>query len=126
VTLGARVIEKHFTDDNRREGPDHPFSMTPQSWRDMVDRTRELEYALGSSEKTVADNERDTVVVQRRCLRAATDLKAGAALTAEMLEALRPAPHEAVKPHDLAKVLGKKLRRDLPFGDILRWEDLEG
>ena len=29
VALGARVIEKHFTDDNRREGPDHPFSMTP-------------------------------------------------------------------------------------------------
>ena len=126
VTLGARVIEKHFTDDNRREGPDHPFSMTPQSWRDMVDRTRELEYALGSPEKTVADNERDTVVVQRRSLRAATDLKAGTALTAEMLEALRPAPHNAVKPYDLAKVLGKKLRRDLPFGDILRWEDLEG
>ncbi len=126
VTLGARVIEKHFTDDNRREGPDHPFSMTPQSWRDMVDRTREVEYALGSPEKTVADNERDTVVVQRRCLRAAADLKAGTALTATMLEALRPAPHEAVKPYDLPKVLGKKLRRDLPFGDILRWEDLEG
>lgn len=126
VVLGARVIEKHFTDDNRREGPDHPFSMTPQSWRDMVDRTRELEYALGSSQKTVADNERDTVVVQRRCLRAAADLKAGTILTAAMLDALRPAPHEAVKPYDLAKVLGMKLRRDLPFGDILRWEDLEG
>ena len=126
VTLGARVIEKHFTDDNRREGPDHPFSMTPQSWREMVDRTREVEYALGSPEKTVADNERDTVVVQRRCLRAAADLKAGTALTATMLEALRPAPQEAVKPYDLPKVLGKKLRRDLPFGDILRWEDLEG
>ena len=126
VTLGARVIEKHFTDDNRREGPDHPFSMTPQSWREMVDRTREVEYALGSPEKTVADNERDTVVVQRRCLRAAADLKAGTVLTAAMLEALRPAPHEAVKPYELPKVLGKKLRRDLPFGDILRWEDLEG
>lgn len=126
VTLGARVIEKHFTDDNRREGPDHPFSMTPQSWRDMVDRTRELEYALGSPEKTVAENERDTVVVQRRCLRAAADLKAGTTLTAAMFEALRPAPHEAVKPYELPKVLGKKLGRDLSFGDILRWEDLEG
>ena len=48
VALGARVIEKHFTDDNRREGPDHPFSMNAQSWREMVDRTRELEFALGS------------------------------------------------------------------------------
>ena len=70
VALGARVIEKHFTDDNRREGPDHPFSMNPQSWREMVERTRELENALGSTQKFVADNEQETVVVQRRCLRA--------------------------------------------------------
>src|SRR5277367_6714995 len=80
VALGARVIEKHFTDDNRREGPDHPFSMTPSSWREMVDRTRELEYALGSSRKFVAENEKDTVVVQRRSLRATADLKAGTIL----------------------------------------------
>ena len=39
----ARAIEKHFTDDVRREGPDHGFSMNPVSWREMVDRTRELE-----------------------------------------------------------------------------------
>src|SRR5439155_16097859 len=66
VALGARVIEKHFTDDNRREGPDHPFSMTPQSWCEMVERTRELESALGSPRKKVEQNERETVVVHRR------------------------------------------------------------
>jgi len=121
VALGARVIEKHFTDDNKREGPDHPFSMTPQSWREMVDRTRELEYALGSSEKFVAENEQQTVVVQRRCLRAAGELKAGTVLTAEMLEALRPAPRDAVMPYDLAKVVGKKLAKDMQSGDALLW-----
>ena len=124
VALGARVIEKHFTDDNRREGPDHPFSMNPQSWREMVDRTRELEYALGSAAKRVADNESDTVVVQRRCLRAAKELPAGTILTADMVEALRPAPHDAVKPYDLEKVVGKRLRRDLAYGEALRWTDL--
>ena len=54
VALGARVIEKHFTDDPARVGPDHAFSMTPASWRDMVDRTKELELALGSADKAVA------------------------------------------------------------------------
>ena len=77
VALGARVVEKHFTDDTRRDGPDHAFSMTPATWREMVDRTRELEYALGSAEKNVCGNEQETVVVQRRCLRAARDLAAG-------------------------------------------------
>lgn len=51
VALGARIIEKHFTDDINREGPDHKFSMDPQSWKDMVDRTRELEAALGDEIK---------------------------------------------------------------------------
>jgi len=36
VTLGARIIEKHFTDDNNREGPDHKFAMNPARWKEMV------------------------------------------------------------------------------------------
>jgi sialic acid synthase SpsE len=121
VTLGARVIEKHFTDDNRREGPDHSFSMTPQTWRDMVDRTRELESALGSPVKLVEENERETVVIQRRCLRAAVDLCSGTVLRPEMLESLRPAPRDAVTPLELSRVIGKMLVHDLPAGDYLKW-----
>ena len=48
VAFGARMIEKHFTDDTTRDGPDHAFSMNPHTWREMVCRTRELEYALGN------------------------------------------------------------------------------
>jgi N-acetylneuraminate synthase len=121
VALGARVIEKHFTDDNRREGPDHPFSMTPSSWREMVDRTRELEYALGSSRKFVAENEQDTVVVQRRCLRVVKDLRAGTVLSEDMLESLRPAPIDGLAPFELPRVIGKKLLGDLPRGEYLKW-----
>jgi len=77
VTLGARVIERHFTDDNGREGPDHKFAMNPKAWANMVEETRLLERALGSSEKFIAENEYDTAIVQRRCLRAARDIKAG-------------------------------------------------
>ena len=57
IAAGATVIEKHFTDDQRRVGPDHGFSMDPRSWRDMVDRTRELENALGTGLKRVEANE---------------------------------------------------------------------
>lgn len=121
VALGARVVEKHFTDDNRREGPDHPFSMTPATWREMVDRTRELESALGGSQKFVAENEQQTAIVQRRCLRATSDLKAGTILQDNMLEALRPAPRDSVMPFDLARVVGKKLIGELAKGEHLRW-----
>ncbi len=124
VALGARVIEKHLTDDNAREGPDHPFAMNPATWREMVERTRELEWALGSEDKKVAENERETVVIQRRCLRAARDLKAGTVLTRDALEALRPAPVDAIFPYDLDEVLGKRLRSDVPAGEYLRWSML--
>jgi len=121
IALGARVVEKHFTDDTKREGPDHPFSMDPATWREMVDRTRELERALGSSDKIVAGNERETVVIQRRCLRAARDLPAGTVLTREMIDVLRPAPADAVFPFEIDRVLGLRLLADLEEGEHLRW-----
>src|SRR5450759_4711486 len=76
IALGGRMIEKHFTDDATREGPDHPFSMTPATWAEMVENTRRLERALGSADKVVEANEKQTVVLQRRCLRAAREIKA--------------------------------------------------
>ncbi len=121
VALGARLIEKHFTDDTARVGPDHPFSMTLATWREMVDRTRELELALGRPDKSVASNELATVVVQRRCIRANRDLQAGTVLTREMLDVLRPAPHNAIFPYDLEKTLGRTLLVDLQFGEALMW-----
>lgn len=124
VALGARVIEKHFTDDTSRTGPDHPFSMTPATWRDMVDRTRELERALGSADKHVTGNEQQTVVLQRRCLRAACDLKAGQRLTRDLIDVLRPATPGAILPYEIDGVIGKALAHEIKAGQELRWTDL--
>lgn len=126
VALGARVVEKHFTDDNTRVGPDHPFSMTPETWREMVDRTRELERALGSADKRVAENEQQTVIIQRRCLRAGRDIRAGECLTREMIDVLRPASPGALLPYEIEAVIGKKALVDLPKGKELCWVDLGG
>jgi sialic acid synthase SpsE len=124
VTLGARAIEKHFTDDRTREGPDHLFSMDPSGWREMVDRTRDLEHSLGTGTKIVEANERETVVIQRRCLRAARDLPAGTVLGEGDLEALRPAPVDAIMPYDLHEALGRSLNRSVAQGDYPKWTDL--
>lgn len=121
VTLGARVVEKHFTDDTSREGPDHPFSMDPRTWREMVDRTRELELALGSADKRVCENEEETVVVQRRCVRAARSIPAGATLQRSDLDVLRPAPRDAIFPGEIESVPGRELLVDVAEGEYLRW-----
>lgn len=123
VALGARVIEKHFTDDNGREGPDHPFSMNPATWREMVDRTRELELALGTTEKRIEENERQSAIVQRRALYAARSIHAGESIRDDHLEALRPAPEHSIPPNRRTHVVGLKAPRNYEPGDILLWTD---
>jgi sialic acid synthase SpsE len=124
VTLGARVIEKHFTDDNNRVGPDHKFAMNPRTWAEMVENTRLLERALGSCDKFLAENEKDTVIVQRRCLRAARDIHAGESLSREMIDVLRPATPGAIVPYEIEAVIGTRAAHDIPAGKDLRWTDV--
>jgi sialic acid synthase SpsE len=125
VALGARMIEKHFTDDTSREGPDHKFSMDSIAWRDMVDRTRELEAALGGGIKRIEKNEEKTVVLQRRSIRAKHDLAAETVLTDEMLEVLRPCPADALPPYHLHTLLNKTLMTSVKAGEYLKWTDLK-
>jgi len=124
VAMGARVVEKHFTDDVTHEGPDHHFSMTPTTWSDMVERTRELEAALGSGDKVIADNEQETVVIQRRGLRFARDMAAGEVIQGSDLVALRPATPGIITPDAVDSVVGKTLRDDVVFHDIVTPEIL--
>ncbi len=125
VALGARIIERHFTDDRERAGPDHGFSTTPVEWRQMVDRTRELERALGGRQKRIEANERETVVVQRRSIRAGRDLESGRLIERADLEVLRPAPEGSMAPFEIERVIGCRLRRSLPKGAAITWTDLE-
>lgn len=125
VALGARAVEKHFTDDTTRSGPDHPFSMNPVAWKEMVRRTRELEFALGSGIKDIEENEKETVVLQRRAIRAAEDIKEGTVLKKGMLKMLRPCPEGSMGPHEIEKVVGKKAARDIKKGFHISKADIQ-
>ena len=117
IALGARVIEKHFTDDNNQEGPDHAFAMNPKSWRDMVDRSYELLSALGDGIKRVEPNEELSMIVQRRCLRVNKDLKKGETLKKEDFIVLRPISEDGMQPFEIDDLLGKVLKSDIESGD---------
>ena len=116
VALGAKVIEKHFT-DGESESPDNSFALRPDEWAAMVGAVRQLEAALGDGAKRVEPNEVETVVLQRRCLRAARDLSAGTILTADDIVALRPAPEGSIAPYNIDKVLGSTLAVDMKNGE---------
>lgn len=125
VALGARIIEKHFTDDVSRVGPDHAFSMCPKAWRDMVDRTRELEKGLGTGLKKVEQNEMETVILQRRAVRLNKDLAQGSVLIRENLTVLRPCSPGALQPYEIGVAIGKRLRHSMKAGEAVRWSDIE-
>jgi len=125
VALGARVVEKHFTDDTSREGPDHKFSMDFNAWKDMVDRTRELENSLGTEIKKVEDNELETVVLQRRSIRVTRDLLVGDTISSDDLEFLRPCPVDAIPPYELENIIDKNLVENIKSGDYIKWKDIK-
>lgn len=125
VALGARIIEKHFTDDTTRNGPDHMFSMDPKSWKEMVSRTRDLESALGGGIKKIEENEKETVIIQRRSLRAVRNLATGQIISSGDLIELRPCPSDAIPPYRCYEIIGKKLRRSKLKGEHFTLVDLE-
>ena len=124
VALGARAIEKHFTDDTTRSGPDHPFSMDPSSWASMVKSTRLLELALGKGLKKVEPNEVDTIVLQRRAIRVTRDISVGQRINREDIEFQRPCPKNAIVPNEVSIVIGRTARCKIEEGDYLRIEHI--
>lgn len=120
VALGARVIEKHFTDDNYRLGPDHKFSMNPESWARMVTGVKTLELSLGNGIKTVEENEKETVILQRRAIRVINTLTKGTVISRQNIEFQRPAPTDCYSPNDFDEIEGKCLNQDIKKGDYLK------
>lgn len=111
VALGACVIEKHVTDDRRRKGPDHPFALTMPELKQMIQGIRAMEAALGDGKKRVMPSEKQTVIIQRRGMYAARDIKKGQRITRDMIVYLRPAV--GLRPPMIQKVVGKKAKRDI-------------
>jgi len=124
ISLGARVVEKHFSDDTTRVGPDHKFSVTPDGWTEMVRRAKNSFASLGSDKKFVCDNESETVVIQRRCLRLSRDMSIGEIVEPSDLVPLRPAPVGSIPPYMLNKIIGHTVNRNIAFGEHITQSDI--
>ena len=122
VALGARVIEKHFTTDSSLPGPDQSASMEPEDFARMVSSIREVERALGSSEKSVTGSERDNRSIVRRGVYAARDLEAGEILSWDDVVCLRP--ENGLSPMRLDDLIGRPLRRGLARHDSVALDDV--
>lgn len=125
IALGARVIEKHFTDDNSRSGPDHTFAMNPITWREMVNRSMDLWVSLGDGVKRIEANEAETATIQKRSLYYSNNKQCGSILVKEDVYPLRPMNPAGISPHNLEDVLGKRLKKQVDKDTCIKWEDFE-
>lgn len=120
VSLGARVIERHFTDSTQHEGPDHSFSTDIKSFKRLVTRIRELEEMLGDGLKKIEKNEEETIIVQRRSLFAKRDIKKGQIIREQDIIPLRPLLSDALPANKIKDLIGKKSKTDIKIGDVLK------
>jgi sialic acid synthase SpsE/RimJ/RimL family protein N-acetyltransferase len=127
VALGATVIEKHYTMDNKLPGPDHAFALLPEELRDMVQAVRQAEAMQGSSVKGVDPVEKELRAFARRGLQAIVDIHAGEQLVEDVNFAILRSGAQplGLHPRFLALVSGKRATHDIACGRGLTFGDIE-
>lgn len=122
VTMGACMVEKHFTLRRSDGGPDSAFSLEPHEFREMVQAIRVAEKALGTVHYG-ATGEDANGLAYRRSLFVVRDVAEGEVLTGENVRSIRPG--YGLAPKHLARVLGKRAARAIERGTPLEWEMIE-
>jgi len=120
ASLGAVMIEKHFTIDRNLPGADHKISMEPSEFAALKEATANVRDILGNGVKKVQDSEETVKKSARRSLVARVDIEPGTALTSEMISFKRPG--EGISPADLERVIGKKVKNSILAEQVITWE----
>jgi len=123
VSMGAKLIEKHFTLDKKMKGPDHLLSADIKQMKELVIRIRKIEEIRGNGIKDSQRCEKEGLIGIRRSLIAAKDLKKGVILGADSIKIARPA--KGIQPKFLKKVIGKKMKKSVKKDNPLMWAHLD-
>ena len=119
VTLGACIVEKHFTLSRKTHSPDSAFSLEPHEFRAVVDAIRTVEKSLGNVHYGVTEQEAKSRFF-RRSLFAVKDIKEGERFTEDKVRSIRPG--HGLAPKYLKEILGRRASRDIKQGTPLTWE----
>lgn len=119
VTLGACMIEKHFTLSRSVPGPDSAFSLEPDEFKQMVESIRITERAMGKVSYMISSHESMSLIF-RRSLFVVQDMKAGDIFTEENVRSIRPG--NGLSPKHLKHILGKSVKKDVQKGTPLQWD----
>ena len=122
ATLGACVIEKHFTLDRNMPGPDHKASMEPEELKQMVKAVRDVGIIMGKPVKQPTKNETKNKPIGRKSVVAAIDIPKGERITREMLTIKRPGT--GIEPKFINNIIGKKTKKRIKKDQFIKKKDL--
>lgn len=123
VSMGAKIVEKHFTIDKTMEGNDHKVSLLPEEFKDMVIQIRQLEEAMGNNnERTISQGETINREVLAKSLVINRELDEGEFITRDMIDI--KSPGQGLKPYYVDQLVGKVAQRDFSVGDYFYESDL--
>ncbi len=122
VALGATFIEKHFTLNKKQPGTDHALSADTAEMKTIVQGIRVVEAAMGDERLSLLETEREGRILFRRGLVASQAIASGTVITADMINAKRPAT--GLEPEHFDLVVGRRARRDLANGASITWDDI--
>ncbi|MFC1644080.1 N-acetylneuraminate synthase family protein [Candidatus Omnitrophota bacterium] len=126
VSLGANIIEKHFTADNSLEGPDHGFAVLPEELKLMVANIRSVEKALGDGLKNIQKEEKELYHFCRRKIYASKDIPKGEVLSKDNIIVLRSGHAEkGLDPSEYDNVMGKRAKTAFKKHDPITREVLD-
>lgn len=117
VALGAAIIEKHFTLDRNMEGPDHKASLEPDDLAAMVLSIRHIEKVIGTGIKTPSKSEKRNIIIARKSIVAAKNIKMGEYLTEENISVKRPGT--GISPMRWKEVLGTKAIKNFAEDELI-------
>ena len=123
VSLGAKIIEKHFTIDKKMKGPDHRASLEPFELESMITSIRNIELVLqGQNEKKPSSSEMKNVSSVRRSIHSSRKLFKGHKIELGDLISLRPGT--GISPMQIEEIIGKELKKDIEERSIINFEDI--
>lgn len=123
VSLGAQVLEKHFTLSKKLSGPDHRASAEPKEFKEMVNVIRDTEKVLGSNIKRSSREEERIKKIARKSIVARVDIASGEKIKNDMLVIKRPGT--GIKSADIHKVIGKIAKKKIKKESLIRFKDLK-
>lgn len=122
VSLGAKVIEKHFTLDRTMTGSGHSFSVDPPLLKKMVENIRLAEEVLGREDLRIIEAEQKTRESARMSIIAKCDIKKGEIIREDMLTVKRPGT--GISPKHFDEMINKRVKRDIHINEQLKWDDI--